>query len=89
MFGNVVYYDKKKIDEYRAVVKGQRNLQIDEYEVSNDKGIQVDLKAFGADAKANIKPKYRRVYYIIVMNLKSCLQDETIFLILHSRKTMI
>lgn len=27
MFGNVVYYDKKKIDEYRAVVKGQRNLQ--------------------------------------------------------------
>ena len=53
VFGNVVYYDKKKIDEYRAVVKGQRNLQIDEYEVSNDKGIQVDLKAFGADAKAN------------------------------------
>lgn len=52
VFGNVVYYDKKKIDEYRAVVKGQRNLQIDEYEVSNDKGIQVDLKAFGADAKA-------------------------------------
>ena len=36
MFGNVIYYDKNKIDEYRAVVKGQRNLQIDEYEVSND-----------------------------------------------------
>ena len=53
VFGNVVYYDKKKIDEYRAVVKGQRNLQIDEYEVSNDRGIQIDLKAFGADAKAN------------------------------------
>ena len=48
-----MYYDKKKIDEYRAVVKGQRNLQIDEYEVSNDKGIQIDLKALGADAKAN------------------------------------
>ncbi len=32
MFGNVIYYDKNKIDEYRAVVKGQRNLQIDEYE---------------------------------------------------------
>ena len=53
MFGNVIYYDKNKIDEYRAVVKGQRNLQIDEYEVSNDKGVQIDLKAFGADAKAN------------------------------------
>ena len=53
MFGNVIYYDKNKIDEYRAVVKGQRNLQIDEYEVSNDKGVQIDLKVFGADAKAN------------------------------------
>lgn len=53
MFGNVIYYDKNKIDEYRAVVKGQRNLQIDEYEVSNDKGVQIDLKAFGADVKAN------------------------------------
>ena len=53
MFCNVIYYDKNKIDEYRAVVKGQRNLQIDEYEVSNDKGVQIDLKAFGAGAKAN------------------------------------
>lgn len=53
MFGNVVYYDKKKIDEYKAVIKGQKNLEVEEYEVSNDKGVQVDLKAFGADAKAS------------------------------------
>lgn len=53
MFGNVVYYDKKKIDEYKSLIKGQKNLEIEEYEVSNDKGIQIDLKAFGADAKAN------------------------------------
>lgn len=53
MFGNVVYYDKKKIDEYKAVIKGQKNLEVAEYEVSNDKGVQVDLKAFGADAKAS------------------------------------
>ena len=65
MFGNVVYYDKKKIDEYRSVIKGQRNLEVEEYEVSNDKGIQVDLKAFG------IKQKFKKVYYIIVMNLKN------------------
>ena len=25
MFGNVIYYDKKKIDEYRSVIKGQKN----------------------------------------------------------------
>ena len=53
MFGNVVYYDKKKIDEYKAVIKGQKNLEVAEYEVANDKGIQVDLKAFGADSKAS------------------------------------
>lgn len=53
MFGNVVYYDKKKIDEYKSVIKGQRNLEVEEYEVSSDKGVQIDLKAFGADAKAN------------------------------------
>ncbi|MEE1255507.1 MAG: hypothetical protein UHN47_03180 [Lachnospiraceae bacterium] len=53
MFGNVVYYDKKKIDEYKSVIKGQKNLEVEEYEVSNDKGVQIDLKAFGADSKAN------------------------------------
>ncbi len=59
MFGNVVYYDKKKIDEYRSVIKGQRNLEVEEYEVSNDKGVQIDLKAFGADAKASKTYKAR------------------------------
>lgn len=53
MFGNVVYYDKMKIDEYKSIIKGQRNLQVDEFEVSNDRGIQIDLKAIGADAKAS------------------------------------
>ena len=53
MFGNVIYFVKNNIVEDRAVVKGLRNLQIDEYEVSNDKGVQIDLKVFGADAKAN------------------------------------
>lgn len=53
MFGDVIYYNKNKIDEYSAVVKGQRNLHIEEYEVSNDKGIQMGLKPFGVDAKAN------------------------------------
>ena len=53
MLGNVIYYDKKKIDEYRYVIKGQRNLEIKEYEISNDRGVQLDLKAVGADAKAS------------------------------------
>ena len=53
MFGNVIYYDKKKIDEYKSLITQQKNLQIDEYEISNDKGLQIDLKAIGADAKAS------------------------------------
>lgn len=53
MFGNVVYYDKKKIDEYRSVINGQRNLEVQEYEVSNDKGVQLGLKALGVDTKAS------------------------------------
>lgn len=53
MFGNVIYYDKKQINEYRSVIKGQKNLEIDEYQVSNDKGFQFDFKAIGADAKAS------------------------------------
>ena len=53
MFGNVVYYDKKKIDEYKSIIKGQKNLEVEEYLVSNDKGFQVDIKAIGTDAKLN------------------------------------
>lgn len=53
MFGNVIYFDKRKIDEYKAVIKGQKNVEVDEYEVSNDKGLQFGLKAFGGDLKAS------------------------------------
>lgn len=53
MFVNVVYYDKKKIDDYKAVIKGQKNLEVEEYEVLNDKGVQIGLKVFGADSKIN------------------------------------
>ena len=52
MFGNVVYYDRKKMDEYKSIIKGQRNLEIDEYEITNDKGAKLDLKAVGLDINA-------------------------------------
>jgi len=55
MFGKMMYYDKKTIDEYKSIIKGERQLQIEEYEVSNDKGANVDLKAVSAGAKANKK----------------------------------
>ena len=55
MFGKIMYFDKKTIDEYKSIIKGQRQLQVEEYEVSNDKGASVDLKAVSADAKASKK----------------------------------
>ena len=42
MFGKIMYYDKTTIDEYKAIIKGQKNLKVEEYEVSNDKGASVD-----------------------------------------------
>lgn len=53
MFGNVIYYDKEKIDTYKTVISGKRNLEVKEYEVSDDRGITLGLKAIGADAKAS------------------------------------
>ena len=53
MFGEIVYYDKNKIDEYKSIITGKKNVEISEYQVSNDKGMNLDLKVIGADAKAN------------------------------------
>lgn len=55
MFGKIMYYDKKTIDEYKSIIKGQRQLEVEEYEVSNDKGATIDLRAISADAKASKK----------------------------------
>ena len=53
LFGSLIYYDKNKIDEYKAIITGKRGVEVSEYQVTNDKGISVDFKVLGADAKAN------------------------------------
>lgn len=53
MFGKIMYYDKKMIEDYSSVINGQRPLKIDEYRISNDKGIAADLKFISGDAKAS------------------------------------
>ena len=53
MFGKIVYYDKKAVAEYKSIIRGKPNLEIDEYNVTNDKGINADLKLVGADIRAN------------------------------------
>lgn len=55
MFGKLMYYDKKTVDEYRSIVDGKRHCEIDEYEISNDKGAGFDIKVASVDTKANKK----------------------------------
>ena len=44
MFGKIIYYDKKTIADYKSIINGKPNLEIEEYDVSNDRGINADLK---------------------------------------------
>lgn len=53
MFGSVIYFDNEKIDEYESIITGKKSVQVDEYHVSDDKGLNVDLKVLGADAKVS------------------------------------
>lgn len=53
MFGRIIYYDKKMVAEYKSLISGTPNLEIGEYDVSNDKGINADLKIVSADVKAS------------------------------------
>lgn len=55
MFGKIIYYDKKTIDEYKAIINGKKNLEIEAYEVSNDRGAGLDVKAISMDTKATKK----------------------------------
>lgn len=53
MFGRILYFDKKTIGEYSAIISGQRHLEIDEYKISNGKGVAADFKLVSADLSAN------------------------------------
>ena len=59
MFGKIIYYDKKTIAEYKSIINGKPNLEIEEYDVSNDRGINADLKLVSADVKASKSYKAR------------------------------
>ncbi len=52
MFGTVIYFDKRKINDFIAIINKQKSLLFNEVEVTNDKGLNVNLKMVSADAKA-------------------------------------
>lgn len=55
IFGNVIYYDDKKISEYSSIILGQQSLKVKEYEVLSDKSAKLDLKFIGGDLKGSKK----------------------------------
>lgn len=55
MFGKIIYYDKKTIDEYKSIINGRKSLEIGEYQVANDRGVGFDFRAVSADTKATKK----------------------------------
>ncbi len=50
MFGKLIYYDREKINDYTAILTGEQTSKIDEYEISNDKAINANIKLLGADS---------------------------------------
>lgn len=52
MFGSVVYFDKRKINDFIAIINKQKSLSFSEVDITNDRGLNVNLKMLSADAKA-------------------------------------
>lgn len=55
MFGKIIYFDKDTINEYTSIIKGEKPLEVEEYEISRGKGIALDWKAISVDATADKK----------------------------------
>lgn len=55
MFGKLIYYDKKTINEYKSLITGKKQVQVSEYEVARGKGIGLDFSAIKADVSADKK----------------------------------
>lgn len=56
-----MYYDKNTIDEYKSIIRGQRHLEVEEYQISNDKDANIGLKLASTEIKASKSYKARVV----------------------------
>lgn len=52
MFGNVLYFDKKKIMDYRAIAQGEKNIKIGKVDISNAKDANLKLPIAGGEIRA-------------------------------------
>lgn len=55
IFGNVIYYDDKKVSDYISIILGNHDLKINKYEFLSDNSGKIDLKVIGADLKGSKK----------------------------------
>lgn len=53
MFGKVIYFDEIKINEYKSALLGKNSVKINQIEVSDDKGIGVNIPIANGSIKAN------------------------------------
>lgn len=55
IFGNVIYYDDKKISEYSSIILGHHELKVDEYEIYSENSGKLGLKFIEADKNGSKK----------------------------------
>ena len=53
MFVNMIYYDAQKINDYKTIAKGSKNIKIGKMEVTNDKEATLGLSFAGGNLKAS------------------------------------
>lgn len=53
MFGKVIYFDEEKINEYKSALLGKKNIKINQINVSDDKGIGVNIPVANGSVKAS------------------------------------
>lgn len=53
MFGKVIYFDEIKINEYKSALLGKNSVKINQIEVSDDKGIGVNIPIANGSIKDN------------------------------------
>lgn len=57
IFGNLIYYDEKKVIDYSSIIDNQLNMKVTEYEILTDKSAEIGYKFLGGGIKGSKKYK--------------------------------
>lgn len=52
MFGTMIYYDERKISEFKAIIRGEKNIKISKVDITDDKGANLNLPILGGKMSA-------------------------------------